>query len=292
MEYKYSLEELQNEKIYLLADSKSDIIKDIMNVSLERKDSLCLSGIKYNKCINDYNDLIKFAAKLIRELNVGNNSIVLSMVIRELIFNGYFSNKNIFEPVMSRNYYDVYGFEGLDIVNGKGCCRHVVSFYNDLFKKLGVFNYITPCYITTDKNVCLNDAFGMGANHVLSSISYDDAIYGYDCYTNAFLKFIDAFTMLEIFDNNSKFETLKCYYKPSVEAMMYGLTYNGMYERLKCFRESSTKNYIDYSMYLEFKCNALDIYHNNKRLLKDFKRETKKLTRKISSELAVVSSIK
>lgn len=285
MKYRYSLEELQNERYYLLASKESDIIKDIIKASFEKKDMVFLNSIKYSNCIGYYNELIKMAAELIKELKANNNSIILSMLVRELVFNGYFSENNVFDAVSGVNYYDVYGFSGLDIVNGKGCCRHYVSFYNNLFNELGILNYYTPCCMTNDNDVCLNDAFLMGANHVINTVSYQDTLYGYDCYTNAILKFIDAFTMLEVCNHNIEDKTIRCFYKPSVEMMLYGITYDEMYERLKSFLESSRNNHIDYAKCLEFNRAVFDICHDNKKLLKDFKGETKTLIKKITKEL-------
>jgi hypothetical protein len=52
--------------------------------------------IKYHEALKNYNDIIKQAANLIRELGLRNEPLSYSIIFSYLLWNGYFSNNGKF----------------------------------------------------------------------------------------------------------------------------------------------------------------------------------------------------
>ena len=239
----------------------------------------------YGKCIEEYYEFIRLSAKLLSELKVKDNLIVLSMLLRILILEGYFSVKNEFSSSAS-DYCDVFHHWGMDIVGGKGRCRHVASFYNDIFKELDVPGDILYCISSIDKDFSLKMGLASCSNHMINTIFYNNVFYGYDFFSNSILKFINSFMMAEIIPEDTVYEDimLKMCYKFSTD-MMFGVCREEILKKMKNFLESSKSVSIDYAKCKEFRENAYDIFHSNKYLLRDFRRSTKKLKREISEDM-------
>lgn len=252
-----------------------------------REDCVIFANKYYSECIEEYNEFIKLSAKLLSELKANDNPIVLSMLLRILILRGYFSVKNKFTST-SYGCFDVFHHLGMDIVGGKGCCRHVANFYNDIFNELGVTGDILFGIVTTDKDFSLKQALSSCSNHVLNTLFYDDIVYGYDFFSDNVLKFINSFVMRAIISedksNDYEKEIVKMYYKISTN-MMFGVYREEILKKLKIFLESSKRESIDYVRCKEFKDNAYDIFYSNKYLLRDFKRCSKKLKREIAYDM-------
>lgn len=286
MKQKYEVNELQNENLYLYAHKNSLIVKEILFEQLRFKWGGKRYKEFYAEAIAEYNKLINLIARFIKELNLDNNAIILCMILKKLIFRGYFSKDNKFDSRKNGMFYDVNFLEGMDIVAGMGCCRHFAGFYSDIFKKLGLFNYIFTCYFG-DGDCSLDEAFLESCNHAANLIKYEDVIYCYDCYSNVILKSIDGFTMSEISGGNvhSKKDNYKFFYKPSASVMMSNNSYEEALNMIEMLKENCKKDVIDYNIYLQFLEEIAIIFYSNTELFADLKFEAKKYTKKIATHL-------
>ena len=280
----YTLDDIQKENLYLNAGRDSEIGLQILKYR-DLRYRLAFEQRKYfDESIEEYDKYISFIAKLIKELRASLNPLVLCMVLRKLIFNGYFSIDK-FVTVNSAKFYDIRYYEGMDVLVGKACCRHVVSFCDELFKKLEITSRPMPCIRTRDKKT-LKEAFSNCCNHTLSLFSHDGVDYGYDIFDDVFLKSINGFQMREIFEYESDdYRLLNAYYKPSMDMMFYGIAYDNMMERIKKMGANSRKKVIDYINLMEFVCISDSIYHGNLGLLRDFKSESKGRAKKIADSI-------
>ncbi len=281
MKKKYEANELQNENLYLYVNKNSAIVKEILFEQVRFKWDGERGKKFFAETINEYNKLINLIARFVKELNLDNNAIILSLILRKLIFDGYFSKDNKFDAIKKEMFYDVNFFEGMDIIAGMGCCRHFAGFHSDIFKKLEIFNYIFTCYFD-DGNCTLDEAFLNSCNHAANLIKYDDVIYCYDYYSNVILKSIDGFTMSEISNKKDKF---KYFFKPSASVMTSDNSYDMVLDMIKELEENSKKEAISYNDYLEFIKEAAKIFYGNIELFGDLKTEAKKYTKKIATSL-------
>ena len=78
-------------------------------------------------------------AKLIKEIGIKNNEMSYSLVIGLLLKSGMFSDWHRFE-YKTNIVESMYGCLGLQVIRGYGTCRHMASFYKDVFDKLGLYN--------------------------------------------------------------------------------------------------------------------------------------------------------
>ena len=276
----YDFADLQNENLYLNIDNNSKIIKEIMLEQSCHRGRIDKAKDYYNNSIVDYNQFIKLIAQIIKELKLTNNSIALSILLRKLIFNGYFSKDTSFKADSKESFYDVESFEGMDIIDGKGCCRHLASFYHAIFTEIGNYSQIFPCYLG-NIDCTLSEAFVNPANHAANLIKNDGLIYVYNSFTNGILRPIDKFTVEKIVDYENYIPT-KYYYKPSAGVMTCSFNFDEAMNIMKLLEEDSKRDHIDYAKYQEIKKEANAIFMKNNSLFEDLKSESKKYTKKIS----------
>ena len=165
----YSYDDLENESLYLDADKDSIIVKEILARQSHYEYQMNNTKFYYDDAISDYNQFIKIIAEFIRELKLEDNSIILSILLRRLLFNGYFSKNNFFKADSKQLFHDVDLFLGMDIIDGRGCCRHLANFYNAIFKEIGYYSQIFPCYYG-GMNCTLSEASVNNANHAANLI--------------------------------------------------------------------------------------------------------------------------
>lgn len=285
MGYRYDVEELENEKKYLLASKDSDIVKQIIKEqSRFLGDAYCREDY-FLESMDGYNKIINLIAKLVKELKIEKNSIVLSIILRKLILDGYFSVDNKFNATTEGSFYDINLLEGLDIINGNGCCRHLAKFNQDLFKVLNIYNRIITCYYGT-LGESLDSVFSMCSNHAANLIKYDDTIYGYNCYENYIFKSENGFVFNRIVDLSSeKKKEYRLFYKPSATVMISETSYDEAISFIKILNSNSRNKMISYDDFLQFQRDAKKVLFDNKELFDDLKEDSKKYTKKISTSL-------
>ena len=104
-----------------------------------------------NKNQNEYRYLIFKYQNILKELRifindlVGTNKFSEAAAISAIIFDGYVSyNKNFQIYCGNSKTLDMCGYNGIDIIDGIGCCRHFSSFSTDTFSK----DFVSiPCHI-------------------------------------------------------------------------------------------------------------------------------------------------
>lgn len=122
---------------------------------------------------------------LVKEISLPNNSISVSLVLNRLLSKGYFSyNEKIISAVNRADIKEIIGFYGLNVPSGYVCCRHVADFYKNVFDKMDLDCIKIHCL--HDDNITREKAFNKEANHVVNLIKYNNMLYVYDLFNNAF----------------------------------------------------------------------------------------------------------
>ena len=185
----------------------------------------------YSSLIEEYNQYIKLASKLVQELSLKDNSISIALVISALIESGTFSygsfNKDSYEDILTLKL-------GLNVLNGIGCCRNVSSFTNDIFNALDRKCDVLTVVQLEEKNQ--KKALTSKANHMINLIHYDNVPYGFDMMNNmgSLYYFNNAFELLPI---DTKEETYM-YYKPYIEMVYQNRSFEYIKEKLKFLKQN------------------------------------------------------
>ena len=97
----------------------------------------------YQNVIKNYNQLNKTFDF--------HNPIEIFTMYNYLLEEGYLSNKKEFEFEKSE-FFDIWGAVGLDIINGKGLCRHAAMMLSDIFNDYGIYSHSLAVYCKVKEN--------------------------------------------------------------------------------------------------------------------------------------------
>lgn len=226
-------------------------------------------GILYSDLIKDYESFIKLVSNLVNDVTPSKDELSKINTIMYLIRDGVFSYTNSFQektPCIDL----IQTKAGINILEGKGCCRHIASIINDIMPE---FTHLT-CVGEID------NPFQSEANHVINKIVYDGKIYGYDAFNGMLFDFISEFEMISV--DRVYNETL--YYKPYAEVLFYK---RGL-EEIKVFLEQIKKCGKKSISPWEVSEIALDVSLSimcNKKLINDFKCDTRRQMESIKEQI-------
>ncbi len=269
------MNEITNENLYLFSQN-SKIINKILSIQ-DRYYKIVERNQKRNKeAFMNYKNFIKKVSELIPELSILNHSISYSISLTKFIQDGHASKDLKF--TIEEEIEDKDGLLGLNVIDGKGCCRHVCVFFQDVFQELGMCGDIIPCI--NEDNITLEEAFSYLPNHTVNLIEYRGVYYVYDALNINFYKFTDQFTMNSYFDEKDF-----VYFKPSASMILNDETIVEVLEKLGKFLASSKSKNITNSEFEEILKETVNIYNKNLNLIKDFESDTAKLKRNIVSRL-------
>ena len=229
---------------------------------------------KYAYLINIYKKYISKVSDLVHELEIKNNQISTIQIISHLLLNGVFSYNNSFEK--GRGIKDILiSRNGLNIINGIGCCRNVSAFLKDVIEGVDEF----PCVISniSDKHL----AKEREVNHTINLIYYNGIPYGFDAYNNGNLyKMISEFEMVP-FNEKLKYYI---YYKPYYDMIYNGRSLLDIKQSLEYYKQVCG-NHISKEEFEEILKLTKDRIKNGEYLVKDFKSDTKNLLCELKCEI-------
>lgn len=164
----------------------------------------------YASLICDYNSYIKIVRKLVNELDYGKSNLSKLSIITKLIHNGVFSFENTFG--IKNDILDILDCkDGLNVLWGSACCRHVSGFVSDVVPDSRVLTCVTE----------VKNPFKKEANHVVNLTQYNDIFYAFDATRGGVVfKFDDNFRMIPVDDRIKTFYN----YKPYAEIVLYKRT--------------------------------------------------------------------
>lgn len=281
------MEKIYNEFSYLFKDINSPIIKKIIEIQLNFNKECNDNKVIYKENIEYYNYFTESVSKLIKFLSLKNNSISYSRIFSNLLYDGYLSYMSTFISTnQPKFFFDIKGYLGLDIVNGFGCCRHVASFYQDVFKNLNVIGKALCCFNTSNiKDTLKYQPFINKANHVVNLLEYNGLYYVYDSLNECYYYFNDFISMhpyiIKNCDDNSLNSPL--YYKPYMDMIVYSVSYKDVLDNVIIFKKNCDKSsfYIDSKEIIDILIETDIIYKKSYEILNYFKDESKKYIKNI-----------
>ena len=112
-------------------------------------------------------------------------------LIVKLLNDGRFSFNGEMRRSALFNYLDLPNMdEGVQVMYGIGCCRHINLLINDIMKTLG-FNS-TLLYVKTDETDTWHRATPLTANHVVVTLKDDNDRYLLDAYNNFIFRIVGS----------------------------------------------------------------------------------------------------
>ncbi len=265
-----------NENLYLFSHNPEVIsrIETLQNVN-----RICTNEHKekYKEAFKNYSNFNKiYVSKLIKGIGIPNNSISYSILLSHIMSEGYLSKDMVLvrENEKYKNFKDIFGLLGLDVINGVACCRHFSTLFKDVFKELNICGDLIACLCK--ENITLKEAFISKHNHVVNMIEYNGIYYAFDPFNNNIYKFIDMFTMEPYFDKR-----ILIYFKPSVNMIYNDETFIEVLNKIIKFDESSKLKPLTLSEMGEIHLETTNLYKNNYNMVEDFIRDTIELKRSI-----------
>lgn len=212
----------------------------------------------YSSLISDYNLYLKACSKLVDDIVLTKDSLIKINVIRHLIMRGIFSHTDKFIR-QSGIENIVYTEDGINVIDGIGCCRHVSGFISDIVPE----NTVLTCSYQQ------KEQFDDEANHVVNLVEYNGIPYAYDGYNNGKLYRFTGSLSLSTLDYS-----YDMYYKPYAEIILYNKTF----EEIEVFLERNEAKDIKTITYLKELLLRYKAYLNisrNTEMISDFKSDTR-----------------
>lgn len=147
---------MENKELYNFRVNDLKIInqqedKSILNYTKKYQDQININKEIYKEELKLYKQILKDAKDLVYNLGIDNNSISYSIIISNLLWQGYLSvNKTFnFNSTDNEKFLDLAGLESFDVILGEGCCRHLTPFLDDILSELNIsakdiINYTVP----------------------------------------------------------------------------------------------------------------------------------------------------
>lgn len=221
-----------------------------------------------------YEEFLKLCSDYLKEISISNNPISILENISCLLWEGFFSHDDTFE--YSMDTASAFSAKlGINVVLGKGVCRHVSSFATDLLLKFGIYCDNFCCYTS---NIRVAENLMGESNHMANLIKYNGNYYVYDVLINRLLSFISPIEVGD-FENKNFF-----YYKPKIDIELGRISLIDLERRLREFKTSTDSKTISRKEYDEIVKETTFLYTEHIGLLPDFVKEIDKVKRKICQE--------
>jgi len=230
---------------------------------------------KNKEIINDYYKFINLIRELFEKLKL-DNELETIILLKELINIGLFSANETFLPRLKCD--EIWHFEGISVVNGSGCCRHLASFYQNIFRDLK-----HPTFLggnLSEKKLKLMRK-PIISNHAINLVNYHDQLLGYDISNEIVFSFINKNQLRDIFSKNSFF-TYKSYW----DLLHFNYSCEDINKNLDLFKRNVGAK-ISREEYEQVLLNVKKIIDANLKLFNMFFNYTYKLKNQIHEQILV-----
>ena len=249
-----------NEGVYL--SGKKEAIDEIEKQKTKFIISSTFNSVYFKDEIQEYIKFLELVKKFLSTFNA-DNQIQYSLLISYLLRSGIFSiGKNFKYTSNLKN--ELEGHLGLTILSGKGCCRNVSSFYEDLMGDKADSFY---CRLERSK---LNLGQFKEARHVVNIIDFNGNLYAYDPINIGLFYFINKEQLKLLSDSNIMYLRFKPYFGVITNKYEFG----DIEDKYKLYEEASKKLHITTFDYELLRSDTLNRLNQRKMDLLDFKDDT------------------
>lgn len=266
-----------NEDKYFLPNPDSDITSMLKSRINDYNKQVNIEVDKYRDLLFDYDQFITKVSYLLLELNVPKNGLSYAIVMSKLLNDGYFSLGSFEYKTLLKN--ELAADNGINVVEGRGCCRNTTDFCSDVLEKLGESNGKFYCYDSGFKSKTL--AKINQARHVINLVKYKDNLYGYDITNDLACRFINKWQLKGMSEYSNMYFT----YKPYCAYLIDNIGYSQANDMLREFDKAANKKSIDIYELKEMKSKLLNMLKDNTSTLNEFNKNTLDLKMEICNKL-------
>lgn len=230
-----------------------------------------------------YNEYIEHIVELFDYIKNNDSDLFYTIVFAILLEIGFFSadrkitlNEEMSEELIFKT--------GINIICGKGLCRNVAFFYEDVFKYFYNYPLKVCCF---DKHGEVTEETKTYGNHVINLTDYHDTLYGFDLTNRCIFKIKDY----------HKFEGLGFDYslehKPNGD-LLFDLTaslekksnfLNEEAQRKKLFKIAASRNILSLEEYNNLIKYANEFIIERKNTFQSFLIQNEELTHEIKKKM-------
>ena len=224
----------------------------------------------YSQLINSYNLYIELVKKLIDEITPSKDDLSKIHTIMNLLMEGIFSYSDKFE-ISSGRIDILHSKDGINILYGKGSCRHVSSFISDVMPQSRILTCVGE----------VNMPYESEANHTINLIDYDGKKYGFDAINGGILyNFTNEFEMVPI----DKETTPHLYYKPYCEIMFFRRSFVEIKELLEQIKKNGNSA-ISHEQLSDIALSSYLSIASNMDIIEDFLSDSRSQVRGIKEKI-------
>lgn len=118
--------------LFLDEDSDNNIIDDLNTLSRICKEIKETNTRHYKEIITYYNKIVKETAIFLKSIINSTNEITICAALSELLWQGNLSLPKKFMYSTNIDDEEISGYEGINILYGKGCCRNISEIVKDI----------------------------------------------------------------------------------------------------------------------------------------------------------------
>lgn len=240
---------------------------------------------QFSKEVEEYDNIIKIAAEFIRDLGLQDNYTSYYVIFTYLLWNGFFS-KDMKYIFTNNNLLSLNGFQGFDVIAGKGSCRSISNILNSISQQLGFdTHFLVNSFRTNYRNHILDierkDEHGIILPPKLHNVSYNTSInsvgdhasillnqngnfYVYDP-TNLSVYKVDETLIANLYNGVGE-----CHIKPWGFIMYENMKQFDILELLCSIKSQNQFSFISNSEIREIIDESLDTCRKSKSLMLDF----------------------
>lgn len=224
----------------------------------------------YSQLINSYKSYIELVKKLIEEITPSKDNLSKIHTIMNMMMDGIFSYSDNFE--LTSGHIDIlYSNTGINILYGKGSCRHISGFISDVMPD----SKILTCVGEKD------NPYESEGNHTINLIDYDGKKYGFDGTNGGILyNFISEFEMKPV--NADVKDSLN--YKPYGEIMFFRRSFVEIKELLEQIKKNGSST-ISHEQLSDIALSSQLSIASNMDIIEDFLSDSRSQIRSIKEKI-------
>lgn len=250
-----------DDEIYLTA--YFEFIHDSIKAKIEKEYRDNIELLRF------YSLFIKEASTLVNDIALKDNSISKAFIIQQLILLGAFS----YNSFNIGNCFDMFIFKpGIEIVLGRGCCRHFAGIAKDIFDVNGDYCDLFSCLTSKEKRI--NEKLSSDGNHCINIFQYNGKYCGYDIHNDTLLDFIGMNELI------NKDKGIFMYYKPEILMHTGLMGLKDILERLERY-QSSVGFHVSLNELNAIEKQTIEKASNRMSEIMSFNKDTAKLKQKI-----------
>ena len=148
----------------------------IEQVKLKHSERNLLLFNQNNELVSMYDEYVGKIVELFDFIKKNDSDLFYTLVFNILLEVGFFSADRRLE-YNDEEYPELLFRPGMNIVYGKGQCRNVAFFYEDIFAYFCNYPLKACCF---DKNFADDEKTNTYGNHVINLTNYEGITYGFD----------------------------------------------------------------------------------------------------------------